>query len=62
MERARAVKNYLIARFADLVEDNLIVAGYGQDRPIADNDTQEGRTLNRRVEFRVVNIEVIKKQ
>ena len=28
--------------------------GYGQDRPIASNNTKEGRSKNRRVDFRVV--------
>jgi outer membrane protein OmpA-like peptidoglycan-associated protein len=29
----------------------MVTAGYGQDRPIADNSTNEGRSKNRRVEI-----------
>lgn len=29
--------------------------GYGQDKPVADNDTEEGRAQNRRIQFTVVN-------
>jgi uncharacterized protein YidB (DUF937 family) len=32
----------------------LIAKGYGQDKPIADNNTEEGRASNRRIEFNVV--------
>ena len=61
LERARSVKNFLISRFTELNEDNLSVSGYGPAKPIADNNTNEGRTLNRRVDFKVLNLEQIKK-
>jgi OmpA-OmpF porin, OOP family len=32
----------------------MATVSYGEARPIADNRTQEGRALNRRVEFRVL--------
>lgn len=32
----------------------LIAKGYGKSRPIADNNTEEGRQLNRRTEFKIL--------
>jgi outer membrane protein OmpA-like peptidoglycan-associated protein len=32
----------------------LVARGYGQERPLADNATEEGRARNRRVEFHVL--------
>ncbi len=51
LERARAVVNYLVANGVD--ETRLSAQGFGQERPVADNGTDEGRALNRRIEFRV---------
>jgi OOP family OmpA-OmpF porin len=28
--------------------------GYGADKPVGSNDTEEGRQLNRRIEFKVI--------
>jgi outer membrane protein OmpA-like peptidoglycan-associated protein len=52
--RAENVKNYLIER--NIERNRLSAVGYGKDRPIADNKTEEGRALNRRVEL-VVKLE-----
>jgi outer membrane protein OmpA-like peptidoglycan-associated protein len=38
-------------------EARLSSAGYGPDRPIADNKTDDGRRQNRRVEFHIVGDE-----
>ena len=35
-------------------KDVLTAKGYGQDKPVADNGTEEGRAKNRRIEFTVV--------
>jgi outer membrane protein OmpA-like peptidoglycan-associated protein len=50
-KRAASVKSYLVA--GKVAADRLTSVGYGQDRPVADNTTAEGRAQNRRVEFRV---------
>lgn len=48
-ERALACFNYLVSRGITPTRMNYI--GYGETRPIADNDSRDGRTLNRRTEF-----------
>jgi OOP family OmpA-OmpF porin len=48
--RAEVVRNYLAGK--GVPADNLIASGQGPDRPIASNDTVEGRARNRRIEFR----------
>ncbi len=51
-KRAKSVKQYFISR--GIVQDRLIPVGYGESRPIATNDTREGRANNRRVELNVL--------
>lgn len=53
-ERAQAVRQYLLSRF-DIASDRIEARGYGEAQPVASNDTITGRTLNRRVEFRLLN-------
>lgn len=48
--RAESVKAYLVARGVDA--DRIVARGFGVDNPIGDNETAEGRALNRRVEVR----------
>ncbi|MFH0799754.1 MAG: OmpA family protein [Pseudomonadota bacterium] len=50
--RARAVRDYLIKK--GIEPDRLEAVGYGKSRPIADNNTVQGRASNRRTEFTVV--------
>ncbi|MEQ1439720.1 OmpA family protein [Fontimonas sp. SYSU GA230001] len=52
LARAASVRNYLIDR--GIPGNRLEAVGHGKRNPIADNDTEEGRGLNRRVEFRVL--------
>ena len=49
--RARAVLNYLISR--GITSSRLSSYGYGEEYPIADNATRDGRAQNRRVEIRL---------
>ncbi|MFL6631742.1 MAG: OmpA family protein [Massilia sp.] len=49
--RAATVKAYLAAH--GIAEENLNASGQGPDRPLASNDTAEGRARNRRIEFRL---------
>ena len=48
--RAEAVKAFLITEY-QLSEQRFIIKPYGESKPIASNDTDEGRAQNRRVEF-----------
>lgn len=50
--RAAAVKDYLVER--GIEAGRLDTVGFGDSKPVAPNNTKEGRKLNRRVEFRVV--------
>lgn len=50
--RAEAVRKFLIS--LGLAEGRLVAKGYGEDKPIADNKTDEGKEKNRRVEFNVI--------
>jgi outer membrane protein OmpA-like peptidoglycan-associated protein len=52
-ERASVVADYIIARKAR-TPDRVVVRGYGADRPLADNSTEEGRRKNRRVEITIL--------
>jgi outer membrane protein OmpA-like peptidoglycan-associated protein/uncharacterized protein YidB (DUF937 family) len=51
-QRADAVRDYLVGQGVDA--SGLLTKGYGDTRPIATNDTDEGRFRNRRIEFSVV--------
>ena len=51
-KRAKAVVDYLISK--GISASRLKFAGYGLERPMATNDTDEGRQLNRRTEFEII--------
>ncbi len=50
--RATAVVNYLISK--NIASSRLIAKGYGETKPVADNNSDEGRALNRRTEMKVI--------
>lgn len=57
--RAAAVRDYMISKGVDA---SLITSvGRGEEEPVADNKTREGRRLNRRVEVDVTGVKIIKK-
>lgn len=47
--RAESCMKYIVGK--GIKANRLTAQGYGPDRPIADNTTEEGREANRRVEF-----------
>ncbi len=49
-KRAYAIMNYLVTSLG-ITPERLSAKGYGELKPIASNDTEEGRALNRRVDF-----------
>lgn len=51
-DRANSVRTYLISK--GIVQSRIKAKGYGETKPIADNETDEGRQLNRRVEFTIL--------
>ncbi len=51
-KRAKSVVNYIVKKGVE--ETRLVYKGYGEEKPVATNDTKEGRKLNRRVEFNIL--------
>lgn len=48
-QRAQAVREYLIAN-RTLPAENIVAVGYGSMRPLASNESAEGRAINRRID------------
>jgi len=61
-KRAQAVLEYVIVHFPQINKDQYTAVGYGELKPIASNKTVEGMAKNRRVEFKVLNTEELKKE
>ena len=51
--RALSVRNYLVSQ--GIAAERVQYNGYGFDRPIAPNTTEEGRAANRRVEIEILD-------
>jgi OmpA-OmpF porin, OOP family len=50
--RARSVMEYILSK--GISPDRITSKGYGESKPVVDNDTDDNRQLNRRVEFTIV--------
>ncbi len=48
-QRANAVREYFVANGA-IKPEKVLAIGYGSERPLSPNDTQEGRAINRRID------------
>ena len=57
VQRARAAMNYLVD-IHGIDRHQFMVMGYGSEKPIADNETPEGRKLNRRIEIKGTMTEI----
>lgn len=53
VDRADAVKLYLVN--SGVAAENLVTEGFGATKPVATNDNENGRALNRRVEIAPIN-------
>jgi outer membrane protein OmpA-like peptidoglycan-associated protein len=53
-KRANSVKDYLVSK--GINENRISIAGLGPNHPVANNDTNEGRQRNRRVEIILPNL------
>lgn len=53
-DRAASVRTYLVSKGVN--EIRITSQGYGETKPVADNNTKAGKSMNRRVEF-VVSFE-----
>jgi outer membrane protein OmpA-like peptidoglycan-associated protein len=56
-KRAESVKDFLVER-EEISSSRLSARGFGEGRPLSDNDSEEGREQNRRVEFNIIQQEL----
>lgn len=61
VQRAESVQLFLLSHFSNIRSENLSIRGFGRNKPLSDNRTEKGRTLNRRVEFEVLNPQLLEK-
>jgi OOP family OmpA-OmpF porin len=60
LAQAKAVVEYMKGRFPLINWTTYTLRGYGSSQPIAPNQTEKGRALNRRIDFRVLNPDQLK--
>ena len=61
-KRANAVLEYLTSKFPSITREQYTAKGYGESQPVGSNKTVEGMAMNRRVEFKVLNRDALKKE
>jgi outer membrane protein OmpA-like peptidoglycan-associated protein len=59
-DRAKAVRKYFTDK--GIAPEALVAKGFGETKPIAPNETEDGKEKNRRVEFNVIEQDVTKKK
>lgn len=59
INRAQSVANYLTGQAVDATR--FTIMGYGEDQPVADNETEMGKQANRRVELAIMANDDLKK-
>jgi outer membrane protein OmpA-like peptidoglycan-associated protein/Tol biopolymer transport system component len=52
-DRSESVVNYLVQK--GISKERMVAKGYGKASPVATNDTEEGKQLNRRVEYKILS-------
>lgn len=52
--RAKAVRDWMVAH--EISEGRLMIVGFGEDKPVMDNSSEEGRRYNRRVKVRTIGV------
>lgn len=57
--RVRSVLQYIFKKFPSLSQKNFWITGYGDTDPIVPNTSSANRHLNRRVDFRIMNMNVM---
>ena len=60
--RVNSVLNYLLSKFPTLKREQYTVKGYGESKPLVPNKGAVNMAKNRRVEFKVLNTEVLRRE
>jgi outer membrane protein OmpA-like peptidoglycan-associated protein len=60
--RVRSVLDYLVGKFPQMNREQYTLAGYGESKPLKPNSSPENMAQNRRVEFKVLNRDVLRRE
>ena len=60
--RVQSVLDYLLRSFPELKPEQYVIKGYGASRPLVPNVSAETMARNRRVEFKVMNKDVLRRE